>query len=384
MLTPLLLSLTLLPPPDAASAVPAARPQGVSIGCNKPRCQSRRKINRQIEDIGGFPLFDAHRACIDWLAFRGEEEVRQAEAEAAGVGAAAIHALAMLGTGSNVQAGIARFPLRFSLGALRAQQDEETGAFGDPEREDYLLDQALAVLVFSEAFYSDDMPKRQERAAKAARALLDGRGPDGLWHVGGADDGPVDGLVTALAGYALYSACEAGVEAPPAASEPILEWTDAVAEQAATAEEGELERDEALLYAGALVARLFSAQVLDRSLADDQAVRTLSARVAAQIPAAPALDAQPEVPPRLDEADFTFLASLGLFQADNAAWGRCQQWNAVILLHRCERLEDEQTMGCYPPGETGRLPGGRLGTTALRSLCLQSGVREGPLPVVVN
>jgi hypothetical protein len=387
MLTPLLLSLTALPAPAASSAppvLPAATRQGVSIGCNKPRCLSRRKINRQIEDIGGFPLVDAHRACIDWIALRGEAEVQLGEAEGRGIGTAAIHALAMLGTGGNVQAGVARFPLRFSLSELRRQLDEETGAFGDPERPDYLLDQALSVLVFSEAYYSDDKPKRMERAVLAAQALLAGRGEDGLWHVDGEPDGPVDALVTSLSAYALYSAYEAGLGLPVEASEPILEWTAMVAEQAAQAGDGELGRDEALTYAGALVARLFSAQVLERSLSEDAIVSQLSARVAAQIPEAPSPDAELSVPPRLDEVDFTFLASLGLFQADNAAWGRCQQWTAAILLHRHQRLEDEEALGCFPAGDTGRLPGGRLGTTALRALCMQSGVREHPLPVVVN
>ena len=40
--------------------------------------------------------------------------------------------------------------------------------------------------------------------------------------------------------------------------------------------------------------------------------------------------------------------------------------------------------GALPEGETGRLPGGRLGTTMLRALALQNGVRELNVGVLVH
>ena len=89
-----------------------------------------------------------------------------------------------------------------------------------------------------------------------------------------------------------------------------------------------------------------------------------------------------EAPARLAEPDFAFLATLGLFQTDNQAWGRCNQWLALMLLEDVGRENDPP--GALPEGETGRLPGGRLGTTMLRALALQNGVRELNVGVLVH
>jgi len=291
----------------------------------------------------------------------------------------------MTGMGSNVVAGFGRPALRDCVRALRSWQDEESGAIGDPEREGYLLEQALATLALSEAYYTDEKPVQETAAHKAATALLAARAEDGLWHVDGEDEAPVDALVTSLAGYALFVGRDAGVDLPDQAFERILAWTDVVAEQAQALAEGEeLGREDALLYAGALVARLFCAQAIERPLSEDAAVKRLAGVVAAQVPEAPAIDSEWTAPPRIVEADFAFLASLGLHQADNVAWGRCSRWFTALFLEQVEQLEEGELVGHFPAGDTGRLPGGALGTTALRVLEMQSGVREPSLPVLVQ
>jgi len=388
MLTPLLLCLSLTPLGRAAAPVeplgllPDPRQRGAAVACDHPKWLSRKKIPKQLNELGGYPLYEAYLASLQWLATQVDDQGGARGEGDRDVGTTATLALVMLGTGSNVNAGFGMRSLRRCIPALRKWQDEETGELGDPERPEYLLDQTLAVLALSEANFSDQIVAQEVASRKAAGALLAARGEDGLWHIDAEPDSAVDSLVTSLAAYALFIAREAEVEIPDEVFGHILAWTQTVAAQAVDSPVAELGREEALGMAYALCARVFSAAALRRSLADDEAVTVLTERVAAQVPEPPEPGTEWTAPARLAEPDFAFLATLGLFQTDNQAWGRCSQWLALMLQDDVGRENDPA--GSLPDGETGRLPGGRLGSTMLRVLALQNGVRELNVGVLVH
>lgn len=393
MILPLLLGLTLAPLPRQPAPQPVAlqaqgpaaqpRSQGVSRGCNHPKWLARNVISKQFSELAGYPLYEAYTRGVYWLGEQVVDDSSGARGEdGRDGGTTALVALAMLGTGSNVEAGMGVKPLRKCLRSLRGWQDEETGAIAEREQPEFLLDQALLTLVFSEAYFSDELPVQEAAARKLLDLLLDARGEDGLWHVGADPEGAVDPLVTSLAGYALFAAREARLEVPDEALERVFDWSAKAAERAAAMEDAPLGREDALLFAGALVARIFTAQALGRALADDEPLGHITARVAAAIPPAPEPGTEWTAPDRLRELDFAFFASLGLYQTDAVAWGRCSRWLAEMFV--ADVAKEGEDTGAFPAGDTGRFPPGRLGASALRILAMQSGVRELPLSVLVE
>ena len=387
MLSSLLLALALSPTiaqqQGEAPAQQAPR-KGISWGCNDPKWLARKAINKKLGEIAGYELYETLWKSVEWL----KDQPVDAEGERA-VGTTAIVGLAMLGTGANPQTGLGKPALIASTAALAARQDAESGAIGDKSAKEFLLDHTLALLTLSENYFSLQVPELEVAPRLALQALLAERGADGLWHLDGKQDGPVDPLVTSLAGYALFGARAAKLEVPDEALEKVFDWTTEVGARAKQAGSAPLERDDALLFAGALSARTFVAASLKRSLADDAAARDLSTAVSAQVPALPAADAGWKTPGRLAEPDFAFLASLGLYQSDNVTWGRINRWLAALYLEDCtpsakgeeENSESKAQAGSFPVVDVGRFPPGRVGTTALRLLAMQNGVRELSLGV---
>jgi hypothetical protein len=379
----LLLALALSPTIAQEGAAQAPiQPRKVTWGCNEPKWLARKSINRQLGEIAGFALYESLWRSVDWVTKQPLPE----QGERA-VGETAIVGFAMLGTGANPQTGLGKRTLIAATAALVAQQDPESGAIGDKAGKEFLLDHTLALLTLSENYYSLKVPDLEVAPRLALKALLDARGEDGLWHVEGKQDTAVDPLVTSLAGYALFGAREAQLEVPDEALEKVFAWTAEVGQRAKEADAAKLERDDALLYAGALCARTFVASALKRSLGDDTAARELSKIVAAQIPPPPGPEEAWKAPERLAEPDFAFLATLGLNQSDNVAAGRCTRWLAAMLQAdsaQPAKGDEGSEDGAKPTAEAGalaeqdvgRFPPGRVGTTALRLLALQNGVRE--------
>ena len=60
--------------------------------------------------------------------------------------------------------------------------------------------------------------------------------------------------------------------------------------------------------------------------------------------------------------------------------GRLGPYAAMFV----DGVPEDELIRSYPAGDTGRLPGGRLGTTALRILAMQNGEREQTLSVLVK
>lgn len=378
MLSSLLIAVALAPTLPQQGTAPAPSAQAptktVSWGCNDPRWLSRKAINKQLGEIAGYELYELLWKSVEWLTKQPEASGERA------AGTTAIVGLAMLGTGSNPQTGLGKRKLLESTAALAAAQDEESGAIGNKAAQEFLLDHTLALLTLSENYFSLQVPDLEVAPRRALTALLAARGADGLWHVAGKPDGEVDPLVTALAGYALFGARAAKLEVPDEALEKVFDWTSKVGERTVGKEGDALEREDALLFAGALCARTFVAASLDRSLAQDAVVRGLAAAVAAQVPPPPSADETWESPPaRLAEADFAFLASLGLFQSDNVAFGRCNRWLAAMLPRAVSK--EGEGAGAIAQGDLGRFPPGAAGTTALRVLAMQNCVRELSLGV---
>jgi len=333
-------------------------------------------------------MYESFWNSVGWLSKREQPQGERAVGESALIG------LAMLGSGANPQTGLGKFGLIASTGALAAHQNSESGAIGDPASKEFLLDHTLALITLSENYFSLQVPELATAPKLALKALLAARGADGLWHADGKKDGPVDALVTSLAGYALFGARAAHLEVPDEAFEKVFDWTGTVAARAKDAGDKPLQRAEALEFAGALCARSFVAASLKRSLADDAAARKLSDVIASQIPPPPGAE-EWKAPERLADPDFAFFASLGLFQSDNAAAGRCSRWLAAMFEKDCtkpapkEQKENapkgkqpaDPNAGSFPAQDIGRFPPGQIGTTALRLLGMQNTVRELSLGV---
>ncbi len=389
MLSSLLLALALAPTTAQQGQTPAQAPQrGVAWGCNDPKWLARKAINKQLALIAGYQMYESLWNSVQWLSKR-----EQASGERA-IGETALIGLAMLGSGANPQTGLGKPALIASTAALAAHQNAESGAIGDPASKEFLLDHTLALLALSENYFSLQVPELEGAPKLALKALLAARGEDGLWHVEGKKDGPVDALVTALAGYALFGARDAHLEVPDEAFEKVFAWTGQVAERAKAAGNGPLERAAGLEFAGALCARSFAAASLKRSLAGDEAARQLSDVIAAQVPLPPGAE-EWKAPERLADPEFAFFASLGLFQSDNAAAGRCSRWLAAMFEADCTKpakaaaTEEapkgkpaaDPNAGSFPAQDVGRFPPGQVGTTALRLLGMQNSVRELSLGV---
>jgi hypothetical protein len=389
MLSSLLLALALAPTTAQQGQTPEQAPQkGVAWGCNEPKWIARKAINKQLSLIAGYGLYESLWNSVQWLSKAEPSTGERAVSETALIG------LAMLGSGANPQTGLGKPALIASTAALAKRQDAESGAIGDPASKEFLLDHTLALLTLSENYFSLQVPELEAAPKLALKALLAARGEDGLWHVEGKKDGPVDTLVTALAGYALFGARAAHLEVPDEAFEKVFAWTGQFGERAKSAGNEPLERSEALEFAGALCARSFVAASLKRSLAGDETARHLSDVIAAQVPPPPGAE-EWKAPERLAEPDFAFLASLGLFQSDNAAAGRCSRWLAAMFEADCARpaakeqkegapkgkVPADPNAGSFPAQDIGRFPPGQIGTTALRLLGMQNSVRELSLGV---
>ena len=391
MLSSFLLVLALSPTTAQQGQTPAQAPQrGIAWGCNDPKWLARKAINKQLSLIAGYQLYESLWNSVGWLSKREPASGERAVGETALIG------LAMLGSGANPQTGLGKSALIASTEALVAKQNAESGAIGDPASKEFLLDHTLALIALSENYFSLQVPELEVAPKLALKALLAARGEDGLWHAEGKQDGPVDPLVTALAGYALFGARAAHLEVPDEAFEKVFAWTGQVAERAKAARNEAVERAAGLEFAGALCARSFVAASLKRSLAGDVAARQLSDVIAAQIPPPPGAE-EWKAPERLADPDFAFFASLGLFQSDNAAAGRCSRWLAAMFEADCtkpapnEQKEGAQTpkgkapvdpnAGSFPEQDVGRFPPGQIGTTALRLLGMQNSVRELSLGV---
>ena len=397
MLTTLLLALTLAAPTqDAASAQGAGapgpeKPRIAVLGPTHAKWMARKTLPKQLTDLGGFPLYEALGNGLGFVENQvvGEEQGIRGEA-GRDVGATALTAIVLLGGGTSVRTGRSRLQLRSCVIALRGWQDPESGAIGRKDAPEFQLDHTLATLALCEAYLFDAYPVQEEASRKALEALLALRAEDGLWHVAGAADAAVDPLVTALAGLTLFAAYEDAHEPPVEALEAVQDWTEEVAARAGEAGDAEPSVQAARELAGALAARIFTAAALGRSLAGDETLERLSTAVAGLIPQSPGPESAqpggpqpPPFPALLRDGEFLLFATLGLYQCDSLAWGRASRWMARRLL--ADQVSEEgERKGALPGNETGRLPGGLLGSTALGVLALMNGSREIPLGIRVE
>lgn len=377
-----LAGLSLAPAPQDPAPGPAPAPAqgegkkggyGGVVGTQDPRWIARSETKKIMFEAGGKPLMDAWQGLWVWISAQTpEQDALMAAEDGRGVALSAICALSMSGNGSGIRSGAQKSKFRVLTRALRALQDAETGSYVAGDAPERALDQALAVHCMAEATISHPVAALFEHNRKGVEALLALRGEDGLWHVGGDKTGPVDAFVTGVAAYALFTAKDGSADLAAEVFEPIAAWSEKAAIEGA--EDGA----RAANAAGVLCARIFAHAGLEKKLADDARVDELLETIDAWLPAPPS-DAKPADAGEAERGDFTYLASVALYQADNVRWNRLYTWIRERSVADAGPNPAE-FKGCAA-GDNGRLPKGALATTALRMLQMQSAVREPALDV---
>lgn len=373
-----LAGLALAPSPQDPAPQPGPAPAkkegyGGMVGTQDPRWMARSETRKVLFESGGKSLLDAYEGTWTWLSAQTPEADALMPAEdGRGVALSAICALSMSGNGSGIRAGAQKPQFRVLTRALRTLQDVETGSYVAVDAPERALDQALAVHCIAEAAITHPVDVMFEHNRKGVAALLALRGEDELWHVGGQPDGPVDAFTTGVAAYALFTAHDAGAELGPEVFEPIAAWS------AKAALEGADEGARATAAVGVLAARIFAHEGLGQNLADDARVAELLAQIDTWLPKRPS-DDKPAEPGQAERNDFTYLASVALYQADAVRWNRLYTWIREQAVAEAAPIKADNEG--FPAGKNGRLPAGAVATTGLRLLQIQSAVREPALDV---
>ena len=374
------------PAPQAATGPQKRQKPGYGgiVGSVDPRWMSRAESRKVLAEFGGITLINAWQGTWIWINEQTpEEDVLLAAEDGRGAALNALTALSMSGNGSGIRSGAQRDPYRKLTRALRSVQTE-AGAYVASSAPERALDQALAVHCIAEATISNPVDALFDHNQRGVDALLEMRGEDGLWHVGGAEDGPVDAVANGVAAYALYTAYDAGAAIDPAVFESLAAWS------AKAPIEGADDGEKATNAVSILCARIFASQALERGLKDDARARELLAAVDAWLPRA----AEGERPASDGQAvrnDFAYLASVALYQADNVRWNRLYTWIAEQAIEDTSSVEGtvegsatQTSNGGLPAGHNGRLPKGALASSALRVLQMQSSFREPSLGTFAN
>jgi hypothetical protein len=295
------------------------------------------------------------------------------------VGVTALALLALLGDGNTLKVGPYRKVLRSGVRWLVEQQDPDTGLIGVAASQSFMYSHAIAAMVLCEAYGLSEHKPLQRPAQAAIGYIAHARNPYGVWRYQPRDnDG--DSSVTAWMVQALLSAKEFGLAVDDTALQTASVWFDGVTDattgtagytkvgEGSSRPIGKLDK-----FPAAKSEALTSAVLLCRCLMHIEEKPSPVMNLAAERILAK--------PPVWNEADgsidmyYWYYASYALYQIGGKPW---DTWSKKMLgaMVKTQR-QDGNSTGSWDPVDPWGEEGGRVYSTAIMVLCLQSHFRYG-------
>lgn len=295
------------------------------------------------------------------------------------VGITGLTLLAFFGDGNTTIEGRYKEQVAKGINWIREQQDPDAGSIGERVGLSFIYNHAIATLAVNEAYYFSRLPEHKNVAQSAVNFLTSARSPNGVWRYDYPSKGDGDTSITSWAVFALKSAVEAGVEVAPesfdAARTYFAEMTDPVTGRCGydltggpgsrssrvdqvndhfPAEEGEA------MSAVSLLCRIF--------LGDDPSKHEVLQKQAELLKKK--LPTWSENPFSIDFY-YWFYGSYAMFQMGGPHW---ESWNKAMkdaLVPHQRKAGDEKGSWDARVDAWGHA-GGRVYTTALGALCLET------------
>jgi hypothetical protein len=294
----------------------------------------------------------------------------------------ALAALALMGDGHTTYTGEHREAVGRALRWLVQQQDRKTGIVGERMGHFWIYGHAIATIALAEALVFSDDPALRAAAERAVEVVHRARNPYGAWRYDLPPIGENDTSITGWMVVALISAEHAGLTIDPAAIEGGLLWIDQVTDRetgrcgydvpgsvsariANVNSDYPPERGEAMTGV-ALLLRLLAGQ----SPGDEVLVQ--HARLVLERP--------PKWEPELRGCDmyYWYYGSLALFQMPEKEYWR-PWWTAMTETALESQRVDGHADGSWDPVGPWGYAGGRIYSTAIMALCLETPRRYVPL-----
>jgi len=348
---------------------------------------------------GHRPIRRYVRAGLDWLARHQDEDgkwdcdrfmkhdVAPDVCDGAGkaaydVGVTGLALLAFLGDGNTVRSGEHRDVVKKAVVWLRKQQAQD-GRFGAQDAPDWIYGHAIATYAMVEARDVSSYKLLTNSAESALRCLLAHRGERAVWRYA-AGDARGDLSVTGWAVLALQAANEAGLETDSEWRAVCAAWLDTVSD--ATGLHGYTKR-------GELSSRLPGDHVRRFPVTSCEPLTAIGVMCRAMLGQAPmpgsvmdaAADRLSSKPPIWSVEDgradpyYWFWGSDAMRQVGGDRWRAWRKaLESEVVSHQRGPEQGAAASGSWDPvGPWGEV-GGRVYSTALTTLALQSSYRLAP------
>lgn len=294
------------------------------------------------------------------------------------VGVTGLALLAFLGDGNSLHHGPYKETVARAAKYLRSMQDEETGLIGEPVGHTYHYGHAISTLALSELYNTSRSSVLKETCQRAANYIARARNPYGAWRYDCPPVGDNDTSVTGWMLMAVHSAQDAGLKVDREAFHGGLNWIDEVTDPAT----GRVGYDAMGSHSSRIVGvnDHFPAETGEAMTAIGLFSRFLCGQHPDRNPMmAKHADLMLRELPRWDPANhsvdmyYWLHGSYAMFQMGGAYW---KHWSDALLPALVEtQRKDGNAAGSWDPvGPWGPL-GGRVFSTAVMSLCLQSQYR---------
>lgn len=147
------------------------------------------------------------------------------------VGVTGLALLAFLGDGHSMVRGDHKDVVIKGFKWLVAQQNRDTGLFGDEVGQAFLYSHAIATLAVCEAYYLDKSIILKGRAQKAVNYILRARNPYGVWRYDSPPNGDNDTSITAWMMQVVRSADDAGLKVDRESWVAARQWLDEMTDE---------------------------------------------------------------------------------------------------------------------------------------------------------
>ena len=290
------------------------------------------------------------------------------------VGLTGLVLLAFLGDGNTLTRGPHRSVVSRAVQWLRAEQDPDSGRFGEGLSHAFVYDHALATLAVCETYSLGQSALLRSTAKRAVGYILRARDPYGAWRYDVPSLGEADTSITGWMVFALEAADQAGLPVEAPAFEGALRWIDSVSDPA-TGRVGydslgspssrvpgindswPADKGEAMTAVG-LLSRFF----LDQNPVEHPIMVQHAELMLQRLPEWDELG-------RGSDMYYWYYGTYAMYQMGGRYWNH---WNSAmkqaILPH--QRKEGDMNGSWDPVGPWG-WAGGRVYSTALMVLCLQ-------------
>jgi hypothetical protein len=294
------------------------------------------------------------------------------------VGTTGLALLAFLGTGQTMGHGNYKLTVMKGISWLISQQDED-GCIGPKATNHFIYCHALATQALVEACALSGDQGIRGAAAKAVEFCLKAQNPYLGWRYG-VRPGDTDTSVTVMMISALHAAKMAGFKVGPEPFEGVTNWI----EKATEPEYGRV----GYTSRGSGPAR--PQDMLDKFPADKSESLTAAGMLARVLcgqdprtsePIQKGMDLLLKAPPTWDEAGgsidyyYWYFGTQAAFQVGGESW---KAWNAAVKPALVDHQEKEGcAKGSFPPVGVWCREGGRVYSTAISALTLETYYRSG-------